>query len=348
MPLLSSRLTSRVASESTSIAIGLVNNMPDGALQRTERQFADLLLAASQNVAIQWRLFYIPEVPRGDGGRLYLAQSYEEIGALWTTRLDGLIVTGTEPRAAVLSDEPYWPTLVKLIDWAEEHTISTIWSCLAAHAAVLHLDDIPRQALRDKLSGIFECSKAESHAILAHTPSHWCVPHSRYNELSEAALVSKSYRILSRSAEAGVDIFLKYRRALFIFLQGHPEYDAAALLREYRRDSARFLNGERETYPRMPHGYFDEETSASLNAYKEELLRTPHLDLACRFPAVAKDRLSHSWRSFSIQLYTNWLSYLAEQRSQNLCSLPLPAYCSQVRSQSVPANAAIPSSAVVR
>ena len=45
--------------------------------------------------------------------------------------------------------------------------------------------------------------------------------------------------------------------SLFLFLQGHPEYEAGTLLREYRRDIARFLRGEREHYPAVPQGYFD-------------------------------------------------------------------------------------------
>jgi homoserine O-succinyltransferase len=340
MPGLSSRPTSGSPTDSDPIVIGLVNNMPDAALQRTEQQFLELLLVASHNIAVQWRRFYVPEVPRGEAGRLHLAQSYNDIEALWKSRLDGLIVTGTEPHTPVLSDEPYWPTLTKLIDWAEDNTISTIWSCLAAHAAVLHLDGIPRRALNEKLSGIFDCSKAESHAILARAPSRWRVPHSRYNGLPEEALVSNGYSILSRSLEAGADIFVKQRKSLFIFLQGHPEYDAAALLREYHRDVARFLAGERESCPRMPLGYFDEETSATLAAYQERVLGAPQLDPAPHFPVVAKDRLGHHWRSFAVQLYSNWLSYLVEHGSQNLCSLPSssPAFSGRVRSQSVPAT----------
>jgi homoserine O-succinyltransferase len=331
MPVLSSLPTSRLPAESTAVVIGLVNNMPDAALERTERQFQELLSTASGGVAVEWRRFYCADVPRGEAGRRHLAQSYEDIEALWTSRLDGLIVTGNEPRTAVLSDEPYWQTLTKLVDWAEEHTISTIWSCLAAHAAVLHLDGIARRALDEKLSGLFDCSKAESHAILAHAPSHWRVPHSRYNDLPEATLISKGYSILSRSPEAGADIFVKQRQSLFIFLQGHPEYDAAALLREYRRDSARFIAGERDSYPQMPRGYFDEETRAALAAYEQQVLCATQRDPAPRFPTVVKERLGHSWRGLAIRLYANWLSYLVEHKPQDPHSVPSLAFGGQMR-----------------
>ena len=310
--------------DGASIVIGLVNNMPDAALRTTERQFHELLSAASDDLPVCLRLFSLPELPRGEVGRLLISQSYEHISRLWTSRLDGLIVTGTEPRAAALVDEPYWPTLAKLIDWAEDHTLSTIWSCLAAHAAVLYLDGIPRRALRGKLSGTFDCRKVEDHTIMFRAPSRWRIPHSRYNELPEDALVSNGYSILSRSSEAGVDIFVKHRKILFIFLQGHPEYDPGALLREYRRDSARFLTGERDNYPELPRSYLDDETTAVLAAYREQALSNPGRDLVSSFPAVAKEKLPYDWRELATQLYTNWFSYLVEQKARTLSPSPSP------------------------
>ena len=70
-----------------------------------------------------------------------------------------MIVTGAEPIAATLPDEPYWNDLTDVIDWAETNTRSAIWSCLAAHAAVLHLDGIERQRLERKCSGVYDCRK---------------------------------------------------------------------------------------------------------------------------------------------------------------------------------------------
>jgi homoserine O-succinyltransferase len=293
----------------------LVNNMPDAALRTTERQFCSLLSAASGNIPVRLRLFYLPELPRHDWGHALVSQYYEDIGELWATHLDGLIVTGTEPRAAALVDEPYWPTLTNLVDWAEDHTFSTIWSCLAAHAAVLHIDGIDRRALDGKLSGIFDCRKAEDHIIMVRAPSRWRVPHSRYNELPEEALACSDYHLLSRSPDAGADMFVKHRKSLFIFFQGHPEYDPGALLREYCRDRRRFLTGEKANYPEMPRNYFDNETGTALAEFRERALRKPDIDLLSSFPAVAEERLIHVWREFAAQIYTNWLSYLVERRA---------------------------------
>jgi homoserine O-succinyltransferase len=302
------------------IVIGLVNNMPDAALQTTERQFRQLLFASSHN-SVCLRFFSLPELPRADAGRSHISQHYEDISELWASHLDGLIVTGTEPRAPALADEPYWPTLTKLVDWAEDHTISTVWSCLAAHAAVLHIDGIGRRAFREKLSGVFDCAKATDHTILVGAPSRWRVPHSRYNELPEEALLSSGYRILSRLSGTGVDMFVKQRRSLFVFVQGHLEYDPGALLREYRRDIRRFLAGERDSYPEMPCGYFDEDAADALAAFREQALGSRGIDLLSSFPvAKAEQKLAHPWLGPAVRIYANWLSYLVDQRSRNLDS----------------------------
>lgn len=318
MPLLSFDPVAREpqlhSGDDQPIVIGLVNNMPSAALRITELQFCSLLSAAAGNIPVRLRLFYLPEIPRRDSERSFIDYGYKEIGELWAAHVDGLIVTGTEPRAAALVDEPYWPTLTKLVDWAEDHTVSTIWSCLAAHAAVLHIDGIHRCALGEKLSGIFECTKAENHTLMVSAPSRWRVPHSRYNGLPEEALARHGYRVLSRSPDAGADMFVKQRKSLFIFFQGHPEYDSRTLLREYHRDIRRFLAGERTNYPEMPQNYFDNETASALAEFREQALKSPDIELLSTSPAVAEERLIRTWREFAVQVYSSWLLYLIEHR----------------------------------
>jgi homoserine O-succinyltransferase/O-acetyltransferase len=322
MPLISSGPLSRKRQfqigDNRSLVIGLVNNMPSAALRTTELQFCSLLSVSSGNIPLHLRLFYLPELPRKQWGRSLVDDGYEEINELWATQIDGLIVTGTEPRAATLVEESYWGTLTKLVDWAENHTVSTIWSCLAAHAAVLHIDGIDRCALGEKLSGIFDCTKAEDHMLMVSAPSQWRVPHSRYNALPEQALVRRGYRLLSRSPDAGADTFIKQRKSLFIFFQGHPEYDSGTLFREYRRDIRRFLAGERTDYPEMPRNYFDDNTGDALAKFQERALRQPKIDLLSSFPAVPEEQLEHVWHQFAVLIYTNWLLHLVKQRHQTI------------------------------
>jgi homoserine O-succinyltransferase len=302
------------------IVIGLVNNMPDAALRATERQFSELIAAAAGNRSVVLRLYALPEVPRSDAARAHICEHYEDVDALRERPVDGLIVTGSEPRSRNLSDEPYWASLTKLVDWAEENTTSTIWSCLAAHAAVLHLDDIERQAFEEKLSGVFDCAKAARHAMMNGTPALWRVPHSRYNDLSRETLLARGYRILSQSREAGVDMFFKQRNSLFVFFQGHPEYGSADLLREYRRDVIRFLNGERKDYPGMPRNYFDVEIASELTAFRCRAEANRTIDMLASFPMEkAGETLAHSWRSPAVRIYENWLAYLADRTALSGC-----------------------------
>ena len=81
--------------------------------------------------------------------------------------LDALIITGAQPHAARLSEEPYWEELIELIDWAKEHTASTILSCLAAHAGVLYLDGIERRPFPEKCTGVFAFQAQRDHPLAA-------------------------------------------------------------------------------------------------------------------------------------------------------------------------------------
>jgi homoserine O-succinyltransferase len=319
MPLLldTAQSGSAVAADgSHCVTVGLVNNMPDAALAATERQFVDLIGASARNVAVRLLLFAIPEVPRANAARGEMAGRYREVAELWDSHVDGLIVTGTEPRAANLKDEPYWGALTRLVEWAHQHTSSTIWSCLAAHAAVLHTDGVERRAFPEKLSGVFECEPAAAHPMVRGADLPLRVPHSRCNDLPEQGLKSCGYRILTRSAAAGVDMFVRHGRSLQFFLQGHPEYDAGTLLREYRRDVGRYLRGERDLYPATPRGYFDDATMAKLEAFRARARAERRGDLIGDFPARALETgLDSPWRATAVAIYENWFDYLKGRKA---------------------------------
>jgi homoserine O-succinyltransferase len=293
------------------VTVGLINNMPDAALEATERQFVALIRASARSTVVRLVLYAIPQVPRGEAARRAMAGRYRPIGELWNSCLDGLIVTGTEPRSENMKDEPYWATLGAVIDWARHNTASTIWSCLAAHAAVLQTDGIKRRAFKQKLSGVFECRPAAPHPMLRGAPLPLYVPHSRGNDLPERALKAAGYRILTRSAEAGVDMFARHDRSFHLFLQGHPEYEPDTLLREYRRDVGRYLRGERDDYPAAPHGYLDSEASELAAAFRERAVADRRPDLVRSFPKrTLENGIAAAWRTTAIAIYENWFDYL--------------------------------------
>jgi len=298
------------------LVIGLLNNMGDAALRTTEEQFRDLLGRAGASYDMELRLFSFPELIRSEAGAAYVAEHCQFIDTLWSSEVDALIVTGAEPRTPALPDEAYWPSLTRVVDWANECGVPTVWSCLAAHAAVLHLDGLERRRLGEKLSGVFRCRRVGEDSIATGLPASWHVPHSRLNALDANQLSDAGYEIVSYSDEAGVDTFVRRQHTLFVFFQGHPEYDSGALFREYRRDVGRFLAGAVEQYPEMPRHYFDRETARVLNAFRDRAQgeRTP--ELLDKFPAVAmSDRRASPWRDVSLSLYRNWLARAVERRS---------------------------------
>jgi homoserine O-succinyltransferase len=297
------------------ISIGLINNMPDGALEATERQFLSLLDAASGNLHIRLLLYSLPGISRKGAAASHVRTFYSGVENLWNTRLDGLIVTGREPLAPSLTDEPYWDSFTEVLDWARENTYSTVWSCLAAHAAVLYSDGIDRVRSRSKHCGIFECSRTADHALAAGLAPSIRLPHSRWNGVAESALRRCGYRVLTRSSDVGADIFVKEYKSLFIFFQGHPEYEADTLLLEYRRDVGRYLRGESDRYPSMPMNYFDEATVGDLKAFEDEAMHYPRRELlADVYEALLRTKTEATWRSGAVHIYSNWLEYIATQK----------------------------------
>ncbi len=109
------------------LTIALVNNMPDSALKATERQFMRLVQSAAGKTRVRFHCFALPTVARSKQAKDHIDKEYVEIGELHRLHIDGLIVTGAEPLAPRLHDEPYWREFTDLIDWAKTNTRSAIW-----------------------------------------------------------------------------------------------------------------------------------------------------------------------------------------------------------------------------
>jgi homoserine O-succinyltransferase/O-acetyltransferase len=298
------------------LRLALINNMPDPALEDTELQFFELLDAASGATPIYLRLYSLSGVPRTDRGERHLNSFYFEFDDLWKTPLDGVIVTGTEPHHPDLRNEPYWNLLAEVFDWAARNTSSAILSCLAAHASVLHFDRIPRHRLADKQFGVFEATKTCEHPLMNGSQRPLRLPHSRWNEVRANELSAAGYSVLTNSPLAGVDVFVKkIRQSLFLHFQGHPEYSSETLFKEYRRDIKRFLRGERESYPTMPHGYFDDPSAEILESFRHQAIAERHEEVMQSFPESVAKCLQNKWRASAVMIYCNWLQYLASEKA---------------------------------
>jgi homoserine O-succinyltransferase len=299
------------------VKIALVNNMPDPALEDTEMQFFELLEAASGDLPLFIKLYSLPRIPRTDRVQPHLKSFYCSLDELGNDPFDAAIITGTEPHQPDLRQEPYWAELVEVLDWAERHTISTVLSCLAAHAGVLHSDGIPRHRLNDKRFGVFGSRKIREHALTTQLSNPVRFPHSRWNEVRADELHSCGYAVLTESKKAGVDVFVKNRgKSLFVHFQGHPEYGAQTLQKEYRRDIKRFLRGERETYPNMPEEYFDPIASKALADFEKRARKDRREEVMEHFPVCAQGALESPWTPSAIGLYGTWLRYIGSRKAE--------------------------------
>jgi homoserine O-succinyltransferase/O-acetyltransferase len=114
----------RLSGDSAELVVGLVNNMPDSALESTETQFAGLLREAAGQRSVRLCFSSLAEVPRGPAALEHMRQrqylSFEELQA---HRPDALIVTGMEPGAGALQAEPYWRRFVQVLEWADSDTL---------------------------------------------------------------------------------------------------------------------------------------------------------------------------------------------------------------------------------
>ncbi len=299
------------------INVAFVNNTSDRGLGATETQFLRLVRQMGTGLDLRITYFTCPEIRRTDRPRSKSGRWYADTSELLTARADALIVTGMEPVAVNLRDEPVWHSLTDLVCWAEHHAVPSIWSCLAAHAAVLHMDGIDRIRYPTKLSDVFSCEFLTSDMPLMHNlPPRWSVPHSRYYGLPEAALIGKGYQLLSRSTVAGADLFMKEGRAPFLFFQGHPEYDDNTLLLEYRRDIRRYFSGERDEYPVAPSAYFGQDVISVLSLIRAHVLETrKDPDTLHQVLDIARTGSTPiAWSDPAASLYANWLSFFVLER----------------------------------
>jgi homoserine O-succinyltransferase len=142
------------------------------------------------------------------------------------------------------------------------------------------------------------------------------LPHSRHNGLCRAELEEQGYQILTCSEEVGVDLFVKACPSLFVFAQGHPEYEADSLQREYRRDMTRFLTGQTQTCPSPPKGCFDDVVERTLAGIVTKAAASHPIDVSEYFPALVRGRPVPDWHAGATCLFGNWIGYVAQAKAR--------------------------------
>jgi homoserine O-succinyltransferase len=262
-----------IAQDIRELHIGFLNMMPDAALEATERQFFRLVGESNRIVQIYMHPFTVPMPGRSQTAQDHFARFYEPLEKIQEDGLDALIVTGANILGNSLEDEPFWAPLRGVLDWAADHVPTTLCSCLATHAVMDMLHGQKRTPLPAKRWGVFRHRVTDrGHPLTRHMNTVFDVPHSRHNDISAAQFKAAGMRVLAQSDEAGVHIATSPDGFRLVCLQGHPEYDTPSLLKEYRRETQRYINGERDDYPPFPDHYFNEAAAALALDYKDAVL----------------------------------------------------------------------------
>jgi homoserine O-succinyltransferase len=136
--------------------------------------------------------------------------------------------------------------------------------------------------------------------------------------VAEEDLAANGYGILSRIADDGIDIFLKQEESLFVFFQGHLEYEPDTLMREYRRDVQRFVRGETNAYPPLPRGYFDSDTEVALIALREKAISCRGTEFLSNIAAATEEAIIRNpWQPSASRIYRNWLEWVCARKSES-------------------------------
>ncbi len=293
-----------------ALHLGLLNLMPDAALEATERQFIRLVAAYGDRADIYVHPIAVAVEHREEPARSHVARFYQDFPSIARRGLDALIVTGANPKSPDLSTEVFWQPLTEVLEWARAHTGSIMCSCLATHAVLEWDRKIQRVLLPEKRWGVYAHRRLNPrHPLLAGLGEKLLFPHSHYFDVSRAAMEAAGVEVLLYSDQAGVLLAVSEVTPGWVMFQGHPEYDAVSLLKEYKREVARFVNGERQ-YPPFPEHYFSAAAEAILTDYRRRLEEA--LDRGAEPPEFPEGELTplvaNPWRLAGRRIFRNWLA----------------------------------------
>jgi len=316
--------------------IGLLNMMPDAALEATERQFFRLVGESNPIAQFYMHPFTLPELPRGEGARGHIERFYEPFEKIREEGLDALIITGANVVGAELDNQVFWKPLIKGIDWAAEAVTSTLCSCLATHAVLQFRYGQKRRPQATKIWGVFPHRLLDRrHPLVNDINTRFDTPHSRWNAVEREQFNAAGLRVLAESGEIGVHLATSPDGLRFVFCQGHPEYDTVSLLKEYKREVGRYLRGELADPPPFPENYFRPHEQALLREY---LYRTKAGEQLTFPEELLLPRLENTWHDTAEAVIGNWMGlvYQVTNRDRRIPFMdgidpndPLGLYCEE-------------------
>lgn len=260
------------------LKILLLNLMPKKI--QTETQLSRLL--GNTPLQIELELISTKSHQSTNTPAAHINSFYKTFDDVRHKNFDGMIITGAPIEQMPFEEVDYWEELSEIMEWTKSHVHSTFHICWGAQAGLYYHYGIDKQALPEKMFGVFRHDVEYRQSILFRGfDQSFMVPHSRHTTVERKDIEAvEDLRILASSPDAGVyAVFTKGGRQIFIM--GHSEYDADTLDQEYRRDVAagKPIN--------IPGNYYPDNDPT-------------------KAPQV-------SWRAHANLLYSNWLNYFVYQ-----------------------------------
>lgn len=221
----------------------------------------------------------------------HLVKFYDTFDGLKSNNYDGLIITGAPVEQMPFESVDYWDELCRIMDWAQEHVLSTMFLCWGAFAGLYHLHGVHKRLLGSKLFGVFPQRLCDEYNFLTNGFDEiHNMPHSRHAAPDEKEIdADPSLQVLSRGETSGPAL-IATRDFCEIYALGHFEYGRDTLADEYWRDFHAGLPIQ------LPVNYFPDD-----DPEKQPIF---------------------TWRSHANLLYRNWVNYVYQTTPYELERIP--------------------------
>ncbi len=270
--------TRAITQDIRPLKILILNLMPKKI--ETETQFARLL--GNTPLQVEPTLIHTSSHQSKNVAQEHLLAFYKTFEDVKGENFDGMIITGAPVEQYEFEDVEYWQELCEIMEWSKTHVHSTLHICWASQAGLYYHYGIKKQALPEKIFGVYpHVVEHKSSILFRGFDDVFYVPQSRHTTVSRADIENvPQLKILAASQKAGV-YAVATKNGRQIFITGHSEYDPDTLRYEYERD--RSLGKE----IKIPENYYPNDD--------------PTLP-----PMV-------SWRAHAHLLFSNWLNYFVYQ-----------------------------------
>ena len=302
-------LSRALSQDIRELHIGLLNMMPDSALEITERQFMRLVGNSNQIAQFYVHPFSVPGLQRSAETQAYIDQYYTTFEQVKADGLDALIITGANVANPSLDQEDFWQPLTEVIEWARQHVTSTICSCLSTHALMKYFYQIDRVKRETKKWGVFEHRVTQpNHPLLREINTRFDVPHSRWNSITREQIEDAGLTVLIQSFDGEIHMTVSPDQLRMVYFQGHPEYDINSLLKEYKRDLLGYFHGQ-NAQPPYPENYFPIDARDIAERFIRQAQSA--LENGRELPEFPEDEflpwLDNTWGDTAKAIFNNWL-----------------------------------------